>query len=166
MWEAVRAHTRQLTVGGRELTVPGDETLALILMLHLIHHNGRGRVAEDAERALAEFGEPGCRSAAELAERLGAATPFGAGVRLAGGMELAERAWTWLTTRSGAGRFAAEPEGSRAEVLERLARTRGARAKLRVMRRLVVPRGGYLHTHSRGPESAGPRAPSGRADGA
>lgn len=92
-WDAVRARTVSLSVGGRPAQVPDDEATALIVALHNAHHGAKWSTAQrDLERALEHLAPAAWDSADRLAHHLGARDAFVAGLRLSpAGMPLADR---------------------------------------------------------------------------
>lgn len=140
LWQAFRARARTERIGGRELAVPDDATLALVVALHLAAHgtyDGPKPLA-DARRAVAQLDEDTWRSAARMASDLGTGRRLGAAVRLAGGDALADRLGldddpTWRA-------LVDDPGGMRRAVaIEELARASGWRERLWLLRRSVLP---------------------------
>ena len=83
LWERFTHDPRVLDVAGVPVPAPRDEVLAVILALHAAQHgHDSTRAHEDLRRAVAMFAPETWRAASGLADELGAAGAFAAGLRL------------------------------------------------------------------------------------
>lgn len=161
VWAALSEGTVMVEVDGAPVEALGMEARAVTVVLHAAHHGPRERKPlEDLSRALEALDREGWRSAARLAERLGASEGFAAGLRmLPAGSELAATL--------------AMPEPSSVEValrttapaplalhLEWLHQARGARSKARLLLRLLFPPRAFMDP---APGARRPRAALARA---
>lgn len=139
-WREIAARTETISIGGAEVEGPGVVLRTLLVALHAAHH---GREVEqpmrDLRRALDKVPDDIWREAAALAQRLGATAPFATALRLLPeGEALAER----IRLPSAELIASATAVDSRAPIvlgLERLADARGAREKLPLLARELVP---------------------------
>jgi hypothetical protein len=93
VWSELSAGTERITVAGIELEVLGGAAQAVVVALHAVQH-GRyvPKPLDDLRHALDRLDAEVWREAARIAQRLGAAEPFAAGLRmLPDGASLAER---------------------------------------------------------------------------
>lgn len=82
-WEILRAHTEPIAVLGVEVQAPTHAAIPLIVALHAAHHGTTTpKPLDDLDRALDRLDIETWRAAASLADELGAAEAFAAGVRL------------------------------------------------------------------------------------
>jgi hypothetical protein len=141
VWRILSRDTEPLVVAGTQVEVLSVPPRAVILSLHAAAHGPRSKAGKDLARALERLDEGIWAQAAQLAEELQATTAFAAGLRLLPqGESLAERLGLpkWLTVSLALSASGAPPA---ALMLERLATTRGARAKVALaMRRVIPPR--------------------------
>jgi hypothetical protein len=140
LWRTLSAHTETLIVGNQPvlaLTVPGR---AFQLALHAAQHGaGWDRVLADLERGIAVTQVATWQEAAEIASALRATPAFSAGLRLIPGgraladhLELPDEVPVDVAIRAGT----APPV---ALGLDQLARAKGLRARLAILRHKLVP---------------------------
>jgi Uncharacterised nucleotidyltransferase len=139
VWNALRPHFVSMPLGDVTVTVLDDAGRALIVPLHAAQHGGESpRALGDLTRALERVPDGTWRRSAELVVELDAVTPFACGLRLLPeGAVVAERLGL-----PDAGLFDLLEEERGAPLalgFERLAQTRGASAKLALIRREVAP---------------------------
>ena len=140
LWETLSAHAEPLTIGGYDanaLTIPGR---AFHLALHAAQHGqGWGPVTDELELAVTRADRSTWQAAAELARALGAERAFAAGLRLApsGGVLAEDLGLPADQPVSVALRAATAP--SAALGFEELARTRGLRPRLEIVRYKLFP---------------------------
>lgn len=140
VWSTLIEHTGELEVGGRKVVVLDQPASALLIALHNAHHGTRRpQTLIDVDRAIERLSITVWSDALRLADQLGAAQPFAAGLRLTRrGNELADRLGLgepasvdmWLKTN---------PSSNGAWVLDRFANTRTLRGRLHVCVRVLVP---------------------------
>jgi hypothetical protein len=140
LWPTLTARSETILIAGfaaRTLNISGR---ALILALHAAHHGaGFRRVLDDLEQALGRADLETWRQAADLAASLDATAAFASGLRLVPrGRELADEL-DLPTDRPVALALKVTSPPPLALGFEQLARARGLRAKLRILRHKVVP---------------------------
>jgi hypothetical protein len=82
-WTVLRAQSTEVPVGGRPVRALGEPGRLAHVALHAAHHGPAiERPVEDLRRALSLVGEPGWRSAAKVADAIGASAAFAAGLSL------------------------------------------------------------------------------------
>ncbi len=93
VWSELSAGTETMTVAGTELEVLGVAAQAVVVSLHAIQHGQDvPKPLDDLRHALDRLDEPVWSEAALIAQRLGAAEPFAAALRMVpAGAALAER---------------------------------------------------------------------------
>jgi Uncharacterised nucleotidyltransferase len=139
VWSVLAAGAATGVVARRELRMPSIPARLLVVALHAAHH---GRAAaqpiEDLARALAQEPDSAWLEAAALARRLGGEPPFWAAFALVpGGLERARKLDAPpRRTLEGALAAAGLPVS---EGFERLARTRGLRARVRLTAAELLP---------------------------
>jgi hypothetical protein len=138
-WAELHAATERMVVAGVELDVLAPAGRALHVAVHAVQHENRqGKPLEDLERAIDRLPPELWADALELAERLDATPTFALGLAQSpGGASLARR----LGMSPELAR-AATAEGSAASLamgFERLARSRGLGAKVRLVTRELLP---------------------------
>lgn len=139
VWAALSALTEEREVGGRQVRVLRPAAVLTTIALHAAHHGPRlERPVTDVSRALARAGEGHWAAAAGLARRLDAVTAFANGVALAPeGGELLARIGLEPSYSPG---WQLEREGvPLAPGIERLATTRGFRARAAIVRDELFP---------------------------
>jgi len=140
LWRTLTARSETILIAGfaaRTLNISGR---ALLLALHAAHHGaGFGRVLDDLEQALGRADLETWRQAADLAASLDATAAFATGLRLVPrGRKLADEL-DLPTDRPVALVLKVTSPPPVALGFEQLARARGLRAKLRILRHKVVP---------------------------
>jgi len=140
VWAELSEGTTTVEVDGARVEALGVEARAVVVALHAAHHGpGERKPLEDLSRALGALDREGWRAAARLAGRLGADEAFVAGLRmLPAGAELAEA----LGLRAPVSVEVALRTGAPVPLalhLEWLHQAQGARAKARLLLRLLFP---------------------------
>lgn len=140
VWRRMSADAHQVVVGGTPVDVPSEPVSALIVALHAAQHaGGHRRPMSDLEQALARVDDHTWRAAAALAQELGAAPAFAAGVRLeSAGRDLAGR----LALRDDTPRYIrlrATNADRRALSIEKLVDAHGVSARLGVVADQLFP---------------------------
>jgi hypothetical protein len=142
-WNALSTGALRQTIGGREIEVPGNAALALIITAHAVQHGAVGTVLGDLRRAVERFSVEEWRDAAARAQRLGMAEIVGAGLReVPHGHSLAtELALPTRTTPDINRRLAGPVTGapSLTSSLFDLTKTESVGGFLRVLARKIVP---------------------------
>jgi glycosyltransferase involved in cell wall biosynthesis len=144
VWETLSAHTERQRVGRREVSVLAPGPRALHICLHAAQHGlNATQQLEDLRRALASLPPDVWHEAAEFAERLEATGALVTGLRLlpegrtvVGRLNLQEVMSVTAVLR--------QPSVPTAEGFEQLARTRGVRAKLALLRAELFPTRGFM----------------------
>ncbi len=145
LWPTLDAASETASVGIETVRIPTVPGRALVLALHAAQHGPEEpHVADDLARALAIVGDEGWREAAALARRAGAGAAFAAGLRtLPQGRALAAAlALPSGTTPELEIRRAGEPHTALA--FRRLAGTRDARAKAKLLARELAPPAAFM----------------------
>ena len=145
VWQALQDGRGILRVNGVEVDIPGVAARALIVALHAAHHGTAvDYPLEDLARAVDQLDQATWAAAAELAERLRATDTFTSGLtlhpageRLAGDLGLPTDLPTVLRLKRGA-----PPPG--AVTMEVLSSTRGAKSRLRLAARKIVPKRRFM----------------------
>ncbi len=139
-WEVLSRNPAMITVAGRQLPALDIPARALHVALHAAHHGvGPTRPLEDLKRALRTADEGVWRAAAELAAELAAIDGFTMGLQLdPRGTALAKRLDLPARPSTRAILHASSPPPV-ALGFEQLASAEGARAKLAVVTRKLVP---------------------------
>lgn len=136
-WRELRAHAEQVPFRSGAATMLRAEGVAVILALHAA--KSPGRPVGDLGRAIERFGDPTWGAAIELAVRLGALGMVAVGLgRTLEGVALLDRLGIDAELSTEARLLASNPPPL-ALGLERLATTPGARAKMRMAARELVP---------------------------
>lgn len=140
-WDALRARPASIELEGRAVAVLDRTGLALHVATHAAQH-GRADVKAlaDLSRAVERWDDGVWRSAAALAEEVGATPALAAGLRLVpGGAELAEHLGLPATDRLSwaLANRADRPRGT--FHLAALAEAQGVRGRARVLRRALLP---------------------------
>jgi Uncharacterised nucleotidyltransferase len=93
VWSVLSAGTEWITVAGIELEVLGVAAQAVVVSLHAVQHGlDVPKPLEDLRHALDALDQPTWSEAAQIAQRLDAAEPFAASLRMVpAGASLAER---------------------------------------------------------------------------
>jgi hypothetical protein len=145
VWDALRAHTAALEVGGVETKIPDAAGVALLVALHAAHHGvGFERCRADLRRALDRLPEQTWQEAARLAARIDATAAFVAGLSVEPpGNDMAARLGLPAATPVDV-RLRASSPPPLALGLEWLGRTPGARAKAGLMVRTAFPTPGAM----------------------
>jgi hypothetical protein len=82
LWSAISARTEDIDLGGKTVTMPGEEARAVVLALHAAKDGGRvAKVRRDLYRAAERVSIETWIAAARLADELGASRAFAAGLR-------------------------------------------------------------------------------------
>jgi hypothetical protein len=145
LWAAFDEQAVRENVGGAEVSLPSHPARLLHIALHAVQHGGEAweKPMMDLERALAKAPRPTWIEARRLAERLGAAETFAAGIRLL-------PAGADLATAIGAGRGKTAEAALRldtvptAEGFRQLAQTPGLRRKLAIVLREAFPSRAFM----------------------
>jgi hypothetical protein len=128
VWPIMREGARSLNVGGVDTLIPSPPVTAVVVALHAAHHGARGaHPRRDLELARVKLSPDVWRRAERIAADLGATRAFEAGLsgRAVAGDEIgAGRGGTTFHVAQG---------------LLWLRSTRGARARLRLLRELAFP---------------------------
>ncbi|HEY7873748.1 MAG TPA: nucleotidyltransferase family protein [Actinomycetota bacterium] len=140
-WRVLWRHSASLEIGGRDVRVLDDAGLAFHAAVHAAAHGGRwSRPLEDLGRAVAIFSPGVWAEATQIATALSAVGAFAAGLRLsAAGRDLATQLALPYAANPEVLIRASGPDGPLALGLESLARTRGLRAKARLIRIKLFP---------------------------
>jgi hypothetical protein len=149
VWELLSAQTESLSVGGIEIAVLNPAAAALQVALHAAQHGvGVKRPLRDLELAVALLSAETWSRAAAFADSLEATEAFAAGLRLlpagahmADQLDLPRQVSAEIALRA-----RTPPPVSRG--IMRLTRTRGFRAKARLLGRELVPEPVFLRRHS------------------
>ncbi len=139
-WTVMAAHTEVMGVGGRDVRVPTLPARALIVAFHASQHGPEvAKPLEDLRRAVGRAPDEVWLAATEIAGQMDAAAGFTLGLRmLPEGSALADR--IGLPDERLARAAIASESGARLTLgLDRLARTPGLRAKLRLLRDELFP---------------------------
>ncbi|MGH9172565.1 MAG: nucleotidyltransferase family protein [Acidimicrobiales bacterium] len=140
LWERLTEGTQTIEVAGAVVRVPSHAASALIAVLHAAQHGDRWLPPlDDMERALDRADLQTWRQAAALAEELGSAAAFAAGLRMRpDGRELANQLKLGPTTARYERLLASVPSSSTLS-LERLVSTPGVVARFRLVAAELVP---------------------------
>jgi hypothetical protein len=147
LWDALVQDSEPLTVGNRSVDIPGEPARALIVALEAAKAGSAdAKGLKNLRRALAILPEPVWRDAARLARRLRAETAFAVGLRLfPAGEELARR--LGLSTAADVETvLRAQAAPPTAFGFQRLAETRGLRAKAAFLASEVVPSAVFMRS--------------------
>jgi hypothetical protein len=144
-WRALAVATHRLPLAGTEVEVPSIPGRALHVALHAAYHGElSGKPVEDLRRALERAGAETWRTGAALARELDAAEAFAAGLRLlpegrqvAEELELPPPSSVEIELKAGA-------DAPLAASLEWLAVAPGWRARLALLRDLLVPSAAWV----------------------
>jgi Uncharacterised nucleotidyltransferase len=138
-WEILSAETDSMLVAGTEIEILNEHARALHVALHAVHGGDNEKPMIDLSRALERLPSATWEAAAVLAERLGALSAFGAGLRLQpAGAQLAGRL-DLPTGRSVETVMFTESVPYSSWTVNRLAKTPGLLPKLRILARRAVP---------------------------
>jgi glycosyltransferase involved in cell wall biosynthesis len=139
LWRTLSALTEERDVGGKPLRVLAPAARALHLALHAAQHGPIGdKPLEDLYRALGVLPVELWGEAASLAEQLEATGAFVGGLRLMPGGRQVVTA-LGIQEMASINAVLRAPSVPMAEGFEQLARTRGLRAKLRLVRAEMFP---------------------------
>lgn len=140
LWSTLVDHTVELEVAGRTVVALDATASALLVALHNAHHGtGHPSALSDLDRAVERLDEDEWRAANGLADDVGAAKPFAAGLRLtAAGDALADRMGLdrpasvelWLKSN---------PSTYGAWVVDRFMQTKTLRGRLDIGLQVIVP---------------------------
>lgn len=150
-WSTLFADADTILVGGEPVRTPALPGRALLVALHAAHHGPEwGGPLADLERALLRADESVWRSAASLAERLGAADGLAAGLRLVTeGVILADRLGLPAGTSVETALRASSPPPV-ALGFEQLAQAKGVRARVTIIWRKLFPPAEFMRQWSTG----------------
>jgi hypothetical protein len=138
-WEALVPGTERIELAGGEVETLGPRGRCVMVALHAARHADLPRPAEDLERALQVADRFTWTEAAELADRIGARDGFSAGLHtLPAGVELAESIGVGPPQSTRAVLLLQSPPPG-ADGLDALFTARGARARVRLVARTLVP---------------------------
>jgi hypothetical protein len=145
VWERMSAEAESITVGDCTVLAPSVCVSALTVALHAAQHGVVGRKhLVDLDRALERVELAEWRTAAWLAEELGAAEAFALGLRLReGGHALADQL-ELTTTASREVRLRASGPPDTAFGIERLAAARGVGGRLRLVAQELSPSPAFM----------------------
>jgi hypothetical protein len=146
VWQRLWCGARTVDVTGGRVSVPGPVGSALIVALHAAQHGiVASKSLDDLERALVVLEPDVWRQAAGLAEELGAAAPFALGLRLSEqGRVLADRLELTDEKVPREQRLVWGSAPGAAFSIEWLAGTRGVRARVAVLARVLAPPPEYM----------------------
>lgn len=140
VWSVLADHTVPVEVGGRLVATLDPAASAFLVAIHNAHHGtGRPQTLTDLERAVERLDRAAWREAARLADGLGAAEPFAAGLRLvpAGdaladelGLDRPVSVEMWLKLN---------PSTYGAWMLDRFTQSKTLRGKAKVFLQVVAP---------------------------
>ena len=149
VWELLSSDTNTITLLERDVEVLAETANLLVLSLHAAQHPGDTQISLDLTRAVTQFDLASWHEAAELSSRLGAEASFGAGLRttpdgaeLARRLELPEQPLPHRHNR-GSGAF------HLAQGAIWISNQQGWTARLRFLRRKIVPPAARMRTESR-----------------
>lgn len=140
IWRSLAEHRISLEVGGRRVAALDEPASVVLLALHAAHHGtSRAPALTELERAVDRLAPDVWGQAARLADELGASVRFAAGLRLtcaganlADGLGLADPKSVELWLK-------AHPGSYGTWLLDRLTHATGARARLAIGLRVIVP---------------------------
>jgi hypothetical protein len=147
VWKVLAHGTGRLPLGGREVEIPGESALAVVIALHAAQHGASaGKALSDLERALVQFSPDTWAEAAYKADRLQAVPSFVAGLSLvpAGKQLVAQLALPTERTEDVALRAASAPPT--AIGLQRLAATSGVANKARLLGSELAPTPAFMRS--------------------
>jgi hypothetical protein len=140
VWRVMSKHTERMAVGGRPMTVPTLPVRALIVAFHASQHGAEAaKPLEDLRRALERAPDATWREAGEIAAEMDATAAFTLGLcLLPEGVVISKQ--LGLADERLARAAVTEQSSARITLgLDRLAHTPGFLAKLRLLRRELVP---------------------------
>lgn len=144
-WPLLSEGTARLSVAGVEVEVLGLPARTVHVVLHAAAHGAtEGKAAEDLRRALARVDDTTWERAAVLASELDAIEPFAAALRLTTEGRAVAARLRLEGVRSAEAEISAATAPPLAVSLEWLARAGGARARVRLLRRLLLPSPGWV----------------------
>ena len=148
-WEVLSAHTEPLPIAGEPVESLRAEGIALVAALHAaVHGRARERSVRDLERAVERLGEGAWADAARLADELGAAEAFAAGLRIVpAGERLAARLGL-PEVRSPQRILLAGDQPAGSLGLLRVMRPAPPRERLRALRHGLFPAPAYMRASS------------------
>lgn len=146
VWERLSQTSRSIEVAGERVAVPSEVSCTLIVALHAAQHShGWPRSMEDLHRALARVDLETWRAAAAVASELGAGEAFAAGLALnPRGRQLAEQLGLGGAGGTRLLRLLEREPPPGALGIEQLASSHGARARVRLIARKIVPSRGRI----------------------
>ncbi|CAB4934222.1 unannotated protein [freshwater metagenome] len=140
VFAVLAGHTRTLSLCGAEVEALDDEAALVQIALHAAHHGPRSpKALSEVERAAARLPDRSWRRAAGIAEALGAAPAFAAGLRCSpAGTALADRLHL---NREAPAEVLLKAQGAPplAAGMDWLLRTPGAGARARLIARTALP---------------------------
>jgi len=144
-WAVLTADADELKLAGVAIDVPSRATHLVVLSLHAAHHGIElAKPLEDLRRAIERVDLESWRSAAAIAAQLGSGAAMREGLKLVtGGRELAEQ----IDLPDNATRLVrlhARTPPPTSSGIERLLRTRGVRARARLIAGRFVPSVAYM----------------------
>jgi hypothetical protein len=150
VWRRLTEAVQTIEVAGARVDVPAPAASTLIVVLHAAHHGAAAAPPmRDLRRAIERVDVPTWEAAAALAEELGAAPAFAAGVRLdPEGGNLADRLGLTATLPRDL-RLRAGTSPPTTLGIERLITTRGVGPRLRLIASELVPSPDFMRASSR-----------------
>ena len=149
VWELLGARRSPLELAGRPVSVMSQEGLAFHVATHAAQHGADDlKAMADLTRGLEQWPSSVWRAAADLAEALGALPSFAAGLRLSAAGEVLVRQLELPS--GGAVEWAIEHRHERPRGtfhLDALARARGPRERINVLRRSLFPTREWIAWH-------------------
>jgi len=140
LWAAFTRAPVPMSIGGIEVSTPGDLQLALLVALHAAQHGaGWDRPQADLAAALEKFPAATWREAAALASELRATDAFSTGLRLVEAGRGVARRLRLPERRSVEVSLTAWGAPGHVKALTAVMRASGWRSKVRVLLRLAVP---------------------------
>jgi Uncharacterised nucleotidyltransferase/Transglutaminase-like superfamily len=149
LWDALAPHREPMPVGGVDVDVLDPAGRAMVLALHAAKDGGRDeKPLIDLERALDSLPFELWRMAADIATEVGAIDAFAAGLRRC---PAGHEVWTLLGLRVAMSPEIAlreQPPPAMSAGVDWLLRTRGARGKMALIARKLVPPPSFLRDWS------------------
>jgi hypothetical protein len=144
-WAVLSAHAEPIAIGQVEVQAVSGPAVALVVALHAAHHGTTApKPLADLDRALERLDLATWKAAAALAEDLGAAEPFAAGLRVTSrGSALAvELGLQEIASPQRKLMASSQPPGALG--LLRIAESRGAAGRLTAIRDTLFPAPSYM----------------------
>jgi hypothetical protein len=139
-WPVLAAHTEPMALGSGVVNVLCEPARTMLVALHAAHHGIKeSQAIGDLVRAVAQLPEHNWRAANDLAEKLDAVAPFGAGLRLTPHGTRIANELKLPHAQSVEAILRADSAPELALSLEWLIQTRGVRARARLVGRRLVP---------------------------